>query len=66
MDHSLAKMLLIMNVSEIIAQEYHLSLKEARDELYKAGMVDLIENDETGLYGESPQYCFSVYQARKK
>jgi len=60
MEHLLAKTILITKVTEIIASERKLTLKAARDKLYNSNLIDLIEDDETGLYGESPLYVASL------
>ena len=62
MEHTLAKTIIITKVSELIAEKYRLPIDEARDELYQSEIIDLIEDDETGLYGESPQYIFSLFK----
>ena len=62
MGHTLAKAILISKVIELIAQKEKNSLDEARDRLYQSGIVDLIEDDETGLYGQSPLYILSLYE----
>ena len=62
MNHVLAKTIIITKVIELIAEKYHLSLKEARDMLYRSDVIKLIEDDETGLYGESPLYSFSIFE----
>ena len=59
MEHILVKYLLITRLIELVAEKYKLSISEARDKVYKSGVTDLIENDETGLYEESPLYVFS-------
>ena len=61
-NHALAKYLLIANVVELMAREYKIPFSEARDRLYKSDVVSLIEDDETGLYGDSPWYVFSLYE----
>lgn len=66
MEHTLAKTIIITKVSELIAEKYHLPIDEARDELYKSRIIDLIDDDETGLYGESPLYIFSLFELEKK
>ena len=58
MEHLLAKILLITNVTELIAKKYSISLAEARDKLYSSDIIGFIDDDETGLYGESPLYLF--------
>ena len=64
MEHVIAKTLLITNVTELLANKYKISLDEARDRLYFSGVVSLIEDDETGLYGESALYIFSIYEEK--
>lgn len=65
MEHPLAKILLITNVTELIAKKYSISLAEARDELYSSDIIGFIDDDETGLYGESPLYVFSLFEKEK-
>ena len=66
MAHNLSKSILIVKVTELIAEKYHLSLTEARDKLYSSDTIKLIEDDETGLYGESPLYVFSLFEKEIK
>ena len=65
MEHLLAKTLLITRVTELIAKKYSISLAEARDELYSSDIIGFIDDDETGLYGESPLYVFSLFEKEK-
>ena len=62
MAHELAKTLLIIKVTELIAEKKRVSLSEARDLLYKSNLINLIDDDETGLYGESPLYAYSLFE----
>lgn len=62
MKHQLAKMVLITKVIELIADKYHIHIDEARNRLYDSKLISLIEDDETGLYGESPLYVLSLYE----
>ena len=62
MEHQLAKTILISKVIELIATKYHININEARDKLYQSPIIDLIDDDETGLYGESPLYVFSLFE----
>lgn len=66
MAHNLSKSILIVKVTELIAEKYHLSLAYARDKLYSSDTIKLIEDDETGLYGESPLYVFSLFEKEIK
>ena len=62
MKHVLAKTIIITEVIELIADQYKIRIDRARDELYESPLIDLIEDDETGLYGESPLYVFSLFE----
>ena len=66
MEHVLSKSLLIVKVSELIAEKYHLAISEARDRLYNSDLINDIDDDETGLYGESALYVFSLYEEEIK
>ena len=65
MEHLLAKTLLITKVTELIAKKYSISVADARDELYSSDIIGFIDDDETGLYGESPLYVFSLFEKEK-
>ena len=62
MNHVLSKTILISKVVEMIAQKERIPLKYARNLLYCSDLIRLIEDDETGLYGESPLYVFSLFE----
>ena len=62
MAHSLVKTIIITKVVELIAAKHKLSINEARDRLYDSRLIKIINDDESGLYGESPLYLFSLYE----
>lgn len=62
MDHTIAKTILISQTIELIAKKYQLSIQEARDRFYSSDIVDMLDDDETGLYGQSALYLFSLYE----
>ena len=66
MKHVLSKTILITQVVELIAKEYKLSIEEARDRFYKSEVINLLDDDETGLYGDSALYIFSLYKTKEK
>ena len=66
MEHLLTKSIIIVKVTELIADGLNISLSEARDKLYSSDLIILIEDDETGLYGESPLYAFSLFEEEMK
>ncbi len=64
MKHVLSKTILISQTIELIAKNYKLSIQDARDKFYNSEVVDLLDDDETGLYGQSALYLFSLYEIK--
>lgn len=65
-DHSLAKYLLTADVIEFIAEKNKISIFDAMDLFYKSETAGLLDNDETGLYGQSALYIFSLFEEEQK
>ena len=65
MNHILANTILISQTIELIAKEYKISIEEARDRFFNSQIIDLLEDEETGLYGESALYLLSLYKNKK-
>lgn len=61
-EHVLSKALVISGVTQQIAVKNKISIDDARDKVYTSSIIDLIDDDETGLYGASPLYILSVYE----
>jgi len=59
--HTSSKIILISQTIELIAKKYKLSIEEARDRFYKSNVIEMLDDDETGLYGESALYLLSLY-----
>ena len=66
MEHILAKTILISQTIELIAKEHKLSIEEARNRFYESDIIEMLDDDETGLYGESALYLLSLYENRSK
>lgn len=66
MGHVLSKTILISQTIELIAKKYKLSIEEARDRFYKSNVIELLDDDETGLYGESALYLLSLFEEQIK
>ena len=62
MEHVLAKTILISQTIELIAKKYKLSIEEARNQFYQSEVVEMLDDDETGLYGESALYLLSLFE----
>ena len=61
MNHVLSKTILISQTIELIAKKYKLSIEEARDRFYESSVIKMLDDDETGLYGQSALYLLSLY-----
>lgn len=62
MGHVLSKTILISQTIELIAKKYKLTIDEARNRFYESNVIELLDDDETGLYGESALYLLSIYE----
>ena len=51
MEHILSKTILISQTIELIAKKYKLSIEEARNRFYSSKVIEMLDDDETGLYG---------------
>ena len=65
MSHLISKTIIINEVVKLIAEEYKISVQEAKMELYNSEIISLLDDDETGLYDESPLYVFSLFEKYK-
>ena len=61
-NHVLSKTILISQTIELIANKYKLSIEEARKRFYESSVIKMLDDDETGLYGESALYLLSLYE----
>ena len=62
MEHVLSKTILISQTIELIAKKYKLSIEDARNRFYQSDVIEMLDDDETGLYGESALYLLSLYE----
>ncbi|MDY6429988.1 MAG: GNAT family N-acetyltransferase [Bacilli bacterium] len=62
MEHVLSKTILISQTIELIAKRYKLSIEDARNRFYQSDVIGMLDDDETGLYGESALYLLSLYE----
>lgn len=66
MKHVLSKTILISQTVELIAKKYKLTIEEARNKFYESRVIEMLDDDETGLYGESALYLLSLYESKKQ
>jgi hypothetical protein len=62
MAHGLAKSLIIPEIVKLIAEKYTVPEKKALDMFYTSAIAASLDDDETGLYGQSPLYIFSLFE----
>ena len=62
--HDISKTIIAYKTIELIAENYKLGIQDARDKFYNSRVVDLLDDDETGLYGQSTLYLFSLYEIK--
>ena len=62
MAHVLAKTILISQTIELIAKKYNISIEEARNRFFNSNVIKMLDDDETGLYGESALYLLSLFE----
>ena len=63
MEHVLAKTILISQTTELIAKKFKLTMEEARNRFYASNVIEMLDDDETGLYGESALYLLSLFES---
>lgn len=61
MGHFLIRATLIPVVIQMIQEKYHLSETEALDAFYRSATAKSLEDDDTGLYGQSPLFLFGLF-----
>lgn len=66
MDHSLSRIIIISKVVELIANELKITLSDARDLFYSSKVISILEDEESGLYGESPYKTFELFMNEYK
>ncbi|MDR3302309.1 MAG: hypothetical protein LBT01_07265 [Spirochaetaceae bacterium] len=61
MAHSLIKATIIPDIIRLIAEKYAVPERKALDMFYRSATAASLDDDETGLYGQSPLYIFSLF-----
>ena len=62
MDHSLVRVAILPEIISKIMKEYQLDEDTALNKFYRSGTGASFSDDETGLYGQSPNYIFSLFE----
>ena len=66
MAHELIKATVIPDIIKMIQDEYCLSENEALGQFFKSITYLNYDDDETGLYGQSALYIFSLFQEEQQ
>jgi hypothetical protein len=61
MAHGLVKAAIIPEIVKLIAKKYAVPEKRALDMFYTSATAASLADDETGLYGQSALYIFSLF-----
>jgi hypothetical protein len=61
MAHGLVKAAIIPEIIRLITEKYSVSEEKALDMFYTSATTASLDDDETGLYGQSPLYIFSIF-----
>lgn len=61
MSHELVRAILVPEIAKLIAEKYSISEKEALDRFYFSSTAESLADDETGLYGQSALFIFSLF-----
>jgi hypothetical protein len=62
MTHHLVKATIIPSIVMLIAKNRNLSEDAALELFYTSPIAEALDDDETGLYGQSPLYAYSLFE----
>lgn len=65
MNHSTTRAMILPEIIQKIMAHDHLSEDEALKAFYSSATGTSFADDETGLYGQSPNYVFGLYLEEK-
>lgn len=66
MEHATIRATILPEIIEMIKEKYNLNEQEALDSFYRSSTGEAFSDDETGLYGQSPLFIFSLYEEEVK
>jgi len=62
MEHCTTRATILPKIVELITDKFKLSEKEALDAFYSSATGAAFADNDTGLYGQSPNYIFGLYE----
>ena len=63
--HGTIRAATLKDIIKLICEAYNLDENEAIKRFYKSHIGECFANDDTGLYGQSALYVFSLYRTEK-
>ena len=61
MDHFLTRATIIPEIIGLIQKEFNISEQDAMERFYNSNVCLALCDEQTGLYGQSPYYIFSLF-----
>ncbi len=61
MSHEAVRAVLVPDIVRLISEKYQISEKDALDRFYSSAIAVNFGDDETGLYGQSALFVFSLF-----
>lgn len=61
MEHSTTRATILPTIIGLMMERYRYTEEEALDRFYRSATGASFADDETGLYGQSPNYIFSLF-----
>jgi hypothetical protein len=65
-EHHLIRATLVPEIVKLIQEHHNISEREALDRFYASATGASFADDETGLYGQSPLFIFSLFEEEQK
>jgi hypothetical protein len=62
MDHALVRATILPQIIEKIEEKYNVGENEALKMFYSSGVGRLFSQEDTGLYGQSPNYIYGLFE----
>lgn len=66
MDIQYAKDLIAQEITSCLMEDEHIDMKSAMGILYNSQLYEKLQDSDTGLYYQSPYYCYELLQHELK
>ena len=65
-DHNMTRAMVLPTVIQLIMKQYDMDENAALDAFYRSATGASFGDDETGLYGQSPNFIFGLFVEERK